>query len=1286
MSVSAVFMMKRKKAQGKAGMATGIYKRRREISSTGSFSAEVSSRKVMSVAGIITAKNVKTMRKIFAKHKNKLDLVQFVAAMKACLDTKSLHMDEVELAVQMIELYKQIDINGDGVLEWSEFTSFIVGVGKTLNMSHDGIMKRSSSYVQSHASVPQTISNDTVDKLFVLGPPANGIAVIYKGSHDLRIYGMPIRPDQHSLRCERTLRHHEQFSPHVVSYVTCIPEFDVIATCAVDRLSSGNTTYISFWGCYEKRIPPKLLTRIKTSFPINRICWCSGVNTLYAAASEHSGYIYGWHVRPILIPRPNDNYEASVAYTKRCTIHWHSEGITDMFTIVGNVDTMLVSASKDGTMCMWNTRTNIPFYSIVAHDTGIKRAVYFGKLDIVITIAYGSVSYPKTLIPLVFDSANDFEQIGKLHHDVYGHRYPLLDIGVQGGLKLEEPHIVSIDKRGNIRTWNARTFDLLQAFVSHDSLFRSDTLAHDRILHAAACLKFEDVEALKAEQEEDTKAKQIEADIRSLIVRGLYIPHAVPAILVATTQIKSFEMRPVHAKHESLICAIYNSHSCTFLTCSLSTVQIWDAFEGVVLRQYDNVHLLGSSKIEITACILDDREGKFIIGDTLGRILIFNYLNGAFMKELNPHDKPISQLVYCKEDKIVMSSSGDGRCFISDEFNNDGYVLNRRKHVIYRDIGIDVHAEQEADGADISCIAFSYHFNSMLTLTRVAMSNQDDIRVINLWDFEYTKLECAYHVYGIPNDIISHDSDRTDENDALYAITELKFLKKYPAFLSTDSAGTICLYALPSHTTPYGRCAAVMRRSTATSFTEQGSLGIMCCIISEATKQNGGGIYIHAGEENGRVALWHLTHEMLKSLNIHERLQSTRQKSYSGHRSMRDQKFRLHAILPQMEPSFPQLSKIKPIRVWIAHHAPLASLQYIPSSKALLVASLDGTSTVWSPDGIVRIGIMDTDANKPKPSWRFNIDLRERKQKEREEAVQVLGEIKKLNEEFKRQEIRRLSQLNLLDGVDFKGLSPQRSPFRVKPIHPVKQTIGKLLLDNIGRTVRKAKSPSSSPKDTLGQRGIAVESSGSLEDERSVLYRPQTSQGEAAKEAALQKTKNQWRTTIESRQKRKRQLMGTIPRSQRFRERPVKLSGQTLPPLNHEYTDDCKYDSMIYDGRLIHSAPLQFHDNRSARSTNSNFSDFMNNLWYAEDGLEQHYGDRDDFEGTSTVLGKYERSSKFNESDPGKYHNDGGDSSSFAAHEEQIGREGVAERIQRLKKSVSRNSLSRLGKRTYQIL
>ena len=47
-----------------------------------------------------------------------------------------------------------------------------------------------------------------------------------------------------------------------------------------------------------------------------------------------------------------------------------------MFTIVGNVDTMLVSASKDGTMCMWNTRTNIPFYSVVAHDTGIKSGLF----------------------------------------------------------------------------------------------------------------------------------------------------------------------------------------------------------------------------------------------------------------------------------------------------------------------------------------------------------------------------------------------------------------------------------------------------------------------------------------------------------------------------------------------------------------------------------------------------------------------------------------------------------------------------------------------------------------------------------------------------------------------------------------------------------------------------------------------------------------------------------------------------------------------------------------------
>ena len=63
----------------------------------------------MSVAGIITANNVKTMRKIFARHNNRLDVIQFVGAMKACLDTHALHMDDIEFACT-IELYKQIDI------------------------------------------------------------------------------------------------------------------------------------------------------------------------------------------------------------------------------------------------------------------------------------------------------------------------------------------------------------------------------------------------------------------------------------------------------------------------------------------------------------------------------------------------------------------------------------------------------------------------------------------------------------------------------------------------------------------------------------------------------------------------------------------------------------------------------------------------------------------------------------------------------------------------------------------------------------------------------------------------------------------------------------------------------------------------------------------------------------------------------------------------------------------------------------------------------------------------
>ena len=43
---------------------------------------------------------------------------------------------------------------------------------------------------------------------------------------------------------------------------------------------------------------------------------------------------------------------------------------------------------------------------------------------------------------------------------------------------------------------------------------------------------------------------------------------------------------------------------------------------------------------------LDDRQRKFIVGDSGGAITVFNYNNGTKMKKLVPHSSEVSALLY----------------------------------------------------------------------------------------------------------------------------------------------------------------------------------------------------------------------------------------------------------------------------------------------------------------------------------------------------------------------------------------------------------------------------------------------------------------------------------------------------------------------------------------------------------------------------------------------------------------------------------------------------------------
>jgi Ca2+-binding EF-hand superfamily protein len=64
------------------------------------------------------------LEETFTKHEKGLSLIEFVRLMmQSILCMKD---EEVDLIFGIIKLFKDIDINGDGTMEWEEFTQYLI--------------------------------------------------------------------------------------------------------------------------------------------------------------------------------------------------------------------------------------------------------------------------------------------------------------------------------------------------------------------------------------------------------------------------------------------------------------------------------------------------------------------------------------------------------------------------------------------------------------------------------------------------------------------------------------------------------------------------------------------------------------------------------------------------------------------------------------------------------------------------------------------------------------------------------------------------------------------------------------------------------------------------------------------------------------------------------------------------------------------------------------------------------------------------------------------------------
>jgi Ca2+-binding EF-hand superfamily protein len=78
----------------------------------------------------------------FNEHPNGIELANFIWLMKCAINHPQ--EDKYELVNGLVKLFDEIDINGDGNMEWSEFTQYIIDavIGEKDTKFFDGIYNK----------------------------------------------------------------------------------------------------------------------------------------------------------------------------------------------------------------------------------------------------------------------------------------------------------------------------------------------------------------------------------------------------------------------------------------------------------------------------------------------------------------------------------------------------------------------------------------------------------------------------------------------------------------------------------------------------------------------------------------------------------------------------------------------------------------------------------------------------------------------------------------------------------------------------------------------------------------------------------------------------------------------------------------------------------------------------------------------------------------------------------------------------------------------------------------
>ena len=730
-----------------------------------------------------------------------------------------------ELVSHLCDLFDRIDVNGDGRLEWAEFTSFCVEacMVATSTTAHPLRCKFEDACLADHSSKGMISMTQWVPALQrALVCEAEGSTLkIYDCNGRLACLLMPstqlaIRtaeaprdvPSKAKLAfeakeaaaaerlCIDAAEHSPECAWSAPAVVTAATYLHNATPPQIACASSDGS--VSFWATDAKRLTPDIYEpfgSLDTGCMQAILLWCAETHTLYTApASTSKGMITAWRGGPgadelgssVGLERVKKHSGVLAEWVVSATLTGHNDVVTSLL-VVSSHD-LLVSAAMDNRVLLWDLVSNRSRGRLEGHAKAVRQLAYSRQHDMLLSAGFEFEC-------IVWDIASR-HQVTRLR----GHRLPLLGVSVVslGGRSIDGETAASMDganqhnRRSDRTAGDNETSTRCTTNLSPATRWRSGT-GVEHAVTADVGGNFRIWQITRGSSH--APCVQCFSSATGKFVPRVFcviptpLPHTLcpaalaavdgvfsgggkgvsapskrpPALLAGGFKLRLFKAQRLEEIDALPVDVLYNDTTAEFIVCFVQSVRVYDAKTGSLKKEFHDILARSAHSGEVTSCVLDERQRKLVLGTDRGEVLVFNALNLELIKDFPARQK--SPHAGHSVSQLLYAGGGDPVVMsTSSDLQLAVHDESSRGLESLQTMRSVCHAHE----AEFSAAAFS-RVHSLIATAATDSS-------LHVWDFTSLKL---LHILS------SHNCH----------IGGLTFVDPLPLLVSADSGGNILLWA-----------------------------------------------------------------------------------------------------------------------------------------------------------------------------------------------------------------------------------------------------------------------------------------------------------------------------------------------------------------------------------------------------------------------------------------------------------------------------------------------------------